>query len=321
LVDRTEETAYRLNDVREALRQADYWDDQGNRAAAVAIYEGARAKLPEGHERERRYIDVLICATWGRWGDGRDEKKAMDARARAMEGMGEDLRLSGDMMLALAAIYLGANETGEAAIVASKALAAFEAAQAWGCYTDASREITTGFRDAGDSVTALKFARGGADTARRLGDSVRMLRAEADIARCLMPDDPAGADEAFQRAYFAVDAPDELPWRNVVISAAVESFQVAGNHALAVKWGERLRDSMSGDLPDLKQTGLRPATFAGVMARYALALHALRPEDARLQAALEHAQRALEALEQAAPGQAGLLESVKAALLQIGAGK
>lgn len=321
LVDRTAETEYRLEAVARQIRTANEFDADGATPAAAALLAAAGEALPPDHTRERRYLDALQAAVWGRAGEHRDAAKAASFLKTALEGAGADARLLGDVRLAEVAVMLGGLDYPSAITAGDAAIAAFEAASAWSRQADACRELSAGLFDVGLTADALRVARRGVETAERLDDHTRTLRAWLDIGQYLPPAEVVAVDEAFLKAYAAAYRAGKPAWRSVVIATASGVLYGAGHFGHVVRWGDRLRADDMGQWPDLKQSGLRSRDFAVLTCQYALALKREKSAPSRLKPALVEAKSALAGFGRSDEEVDSLAQEVGTALLQIESGK
>lgn len=319
LVDRTAETEYRLDAVAEKLTIANRLDAQGQREASAAILSTAREMLPANHSREKAYLDVLLAAVWGRGGEGRDAEKAEGLLRQVLESA-SDFRLTGDGRLAEVAIRLGAEDLPGAVRAGEAAEGAFALAEAWSRLADARRELAAGYMDYDLHAAAVGVSRRGAELAEKLQDDARILRAWLDVGSYTDGGQPAAMDEAFLRAYYAAYRVGRASWRNAVIATAVDKLHQGKHHELAARWGDRIRDA-DGLWPNAKSAGLQPQAHAALSAQYALSLFGARPKDSRVPEALKAAEKYLVGLDSADEALADLAGQVRAALLQIQAGK
>lgn len=320
LVDRTADTEYRLDAVAEKLTSANRFDAQGQRQAAAAILATARDLLPADHNRERAYLDVLLAAVWGRGGEGRDAEKAEGLLRQVAQASVNDWRLIGDAALAEVAIRLGADDLPGAVRAGEAAEGAFALAEAWSRLADARRELAAGYMDYELQTAAVSVSRRGAELAEKLQDDARILRAWLDVGSYTDAGQPAAIDDAFLQAYYAAYRVGRASWRNAVIATAVEKLHQGQHHELAARWGDRLRDA-DGFWPNAKSAGLQWQTHAALSAQYALSLFGARPKDSRVPEALKAAEKYLAGLDPADEALAELAGQVRAALLQIRAGK
>ncbi|MCL4731512.1 MAG: hypothetical protein KJ044_13880 [Planctomycetes bacterium] len=319
-MDRTADTAYRLASVAQRLVDADHFDAQGNRSEAASLLVAARDALPADHARERHYLCALLAAVWGRYGDGRDEIRALAFLADARAGTAADARLAGDVYLAETAVCLGREDAAAALTAGRAALDSLGSVQAWVRYADVCRELGAGYFDHGLRAEAAEVSRRGAEIAEELDEHIRALRSWLDLGQYLPPEQPAAMDEAFLRAYSAAYRVGRLAWRSVVIATAVDALFSAGHMALAGRWGDRLRDG-EGRWPDASSAGMHADDWAFLTGRYALALFASRRADTRLAGALRTAIAALQPLMEGDTEASDLHDRARAALLQMEKGK
>lgn len=318
LVDRTAETGFRLDDVARQLRSADLLDGDGETAAASAMLDMAREKLPPDYQRERRYLDALQASVWGRAGDKRDAQRAETLLQSARAGLSDDPRLMGEIGLAEVAIRLGADDTAGAVRAATEALAAFETASALFRMADACREAAAGLFDYGMVVQARDIATRGARVAESIDEHTRALRAWLDAGVYGISLDAALSEEAFLHAYSAAYRTGRAPWRSVVVATAVQANFDGGANDRAVAWADRIRDADLGLWPNALECGLGDGAYALLSLRYALALPA---DSQRRKAALKTAIAALEAVAVPTDEAEELGTKARAALLQIESGK
>lgn len=321
LVDRTAETGYRLETVARQMRTANEFDAEGATPAAAALLAAAGEALPPDHTRERLYLDALQAAVWGRAGEHRDAAKAAAFLKTALEGANADARLLGEVRLAEVAVMLGGLDYPSAIAAGDAALAAFEAAQAWSRQADACRELSAGLFDVALAADALRVARRGVETAQRLEDHPRTLRAWLDIGQYLPPADAAGIDDAFMQAYAAAFRVGKPAWRGVVIATATGVFYAAGHFGHVVRWGDRLRTDDMGHWPNQEQSGLRSRDFALLSCRYAMALKREKAAPERVKQALLDAKSASTGAERGDEELESIVQEVGTALLQIESGK
>jgi hypothetical protein len=298
-VDRTNETAYRLDEVAAKLRQAESIEHDGHRAAAVAVVGTAQRMLPEGHEREHDYLQVIKAGMWAREGDDRDagkaaellEEVALTARLR------QDWRLLADVELVRVVLALAGQDGSAAAVAGDAALRHLERAGAHRKLVETAGELAFHFLET-DGRHAAGFAGRGLDTARRIRDDEAVLRAAlvaAHVDLRLDADPEPWLLEAYEAAYRLED----LGWRNVVISRAVNACYLRDDYAGARLWGDRLRSQeMGGDatLPRLEESGLWEADYITMLAQYAFAVHDLSPGNARAREAATLVVEAIEGL-------------------------
>lgn len=318
LVDRTSETNYDLESVALKLSQATAFERDGKRALAELTLETAATMLPEGHARERSYLQVVRATIWAREGEGRDA-----ARARALLDaldVGDDGRLLADARLARLVLLLGDGDKVGAARTGDEALRALAGVDAHSRAVEVARDLAFQFLDADDAATARSFARRAERDARRLDDDRLLVQTCLDVARIELH---TGGDPepAFTDAYEATYRLNDLGWRNVVIALAVDSWFSRENHEACVRWGNRLRDYEEGRLPTQADSGLYPEDYITLLAQYAFAAEAGDKGSRRGDEARRLALDAIHGLpEEQQPDWSGLEEKLAAGLL-IPAGK
>lgn len=321
LDDRTDATGFRLAILSRQLQAADALDADGMTAAASAMLEVGRGKLPPDHVREHRYLDALQAAVWGRPGEARDAEKAGTYLRAALAAGVDDPRLLGEAKLAEVAVMLGAGHVDAAEVAGLEALAALQGAEAWSRLCDACREIASALFEYDRPQAASLISLRGARVADELQDDPRSLRAWLDAGVYGLKLDRIAGENAFLRAYAAAYRLGRTGWRSVVVATAVQALHDAGHHSSAVVWGDRVREPELGLWPRREGCGLGARAYALLTAQYALSLLAAQPGSPRLRDALNDGRSALENAPETDAATRALADRIRAALLQIETGK
>ena len=325
LVDRTSETDYRLDAIAEKLRQAESIEYQGGRGAAVLVVKTAQRMLPEGHEREHDYLEVIKAGMWAREGEGRDGEKSADILSEVITParLREDWRLLGDIKLVDVLSELAEGNKQGAAQAGESALLFFEKAGAYTRVVETANDLAYQFI-AVDVLAAKVFADKAIQTALRLDDDQLALRTNLVMAQVVL-ESGGNPESEFLKAYEAAYRLSDLAWRNVVISQAVNAWYLRDDYEAVRQWGNRLRsDEMGslGGLPGFEETGLWEGDYITMLAQYALGLNEVDPGSARAKEAAGLAVQTIESLpESEQEGWLELAEKLRNGLLQESAEK
>lgn len=319
--DRTADSDYRLEAVADKLRQAERIEHTGGRAAAVLVVGTAQRMLPkEGYEREHDYLELVKAGMWAREGEGYDADKAralldgVEPRAT----LNDDYRMCADIELVRVLLALAEENIEAAQAAGNEALLKLRAADAHSKCAEIAEDLAWQFLER-DIQAAQHFAEQGLDTASLLQNDELVLRARLVLAQI---DLRAGGNpephllEAYEAAYRIND----LGWRNVVISQAVNAWYQRDEYERVRRWGDRLRDHRSGSLggfPLLEESGLWEGDYITLLAQYATAARKLAPESERARQAAELAVQTIEELPEDERKQWQVLaEKLRSGLLQ-----
>jgi hypothetical protein len=317
-VDRTGDTAYRLELVAEKLRAAEDFEQQGHRGLAIVVVETAQQMLPDDYMREHDYLEIVKATIWGREGDGRDAVSAarlLDAVTASATRRG-DLRMLADVELARVVLLLAQDDRVGAARAGDTALRGFAAAHAHAREVAAARELAFQFLRLGDMPTARGFARRAHAINLHLENDELLIQTCMDIGRIEM-DAGGQAEKYFLQAYEAAYRIDSLGWRNVVIAVAVDAWYGRGDMQACIRWGDRMRARTESDLPALADTGMYAADYIALLAQYFFAREEVDKGSSRGQEAALLALETIESLPKDEQGQwQELSEKLQGGLLQ-----
>lgn len=284
LEDRTADTDYDLEAVEEKLRQAERIEYTGGRAAAVLVVGTAQRMLPEGHEREHDYLEVIKAGMWARDGEHRDPAKAaalldeVAARAR----LRKDGRLLADIDLVNVLLGLVSDDLTGAAKAGDEALTHLQSVDAYFKLVETACDLAYQFMDHDFSI-ARRFADRARRTALRLDNDVLTISVELVSAR-IEQQSGGNPDAHFLEAYEAAYRMNDLGWRNVVISQAINAWDQRDDHKRVVEWGNRLREHRMGslgELPRYEDSALWEGDYITMLAQYAFAAEKLEKGSAR----------------------------------------
>ncbi|MBZ0137824.1 MAG: hypothetical protein K8I27_15800 [Planctomycetes bacterium] len=282
--DRTGETDYRLGAVAEKLRQAERIEYSSGPAAGVLVVGTAQRMLPEGHEREHDYLQVIKAGMWAREGKGRDPGKAralldeLETRTR----LRKDWRLYADIELVNVVLALGDGETARAVKAGLHAILHLHSVEAYLPKVDTACDLAYRLLSL-DAVAAREFAENAYETAIRLEDDTALINSHLALASVDL-EVGGDAESHFLEAYEAAYRLNDMGWRNVVISQAVNAWYVRDEYELVQKWGDRLREHRPGslgELPRLEDSGLWEGDYITLLVQYAFAADKLEAGNAR----------------------------------------
>jgi hypothetical protein len=317
-VDRTKDTAYRLEAIAGKLRNAEDLERQGHRGLAVVIVETAQQMLPEDHTRERNYLEIVKATIWAREGEGSDSAAAVSLLDAVTVFASErtDKRMLADIELARVVLLLAQGNKIGAARAGSAAVNGFAAAHAHTREIEAARELAFQFLLADDAVTARGFSRRAHATNLRLDNDELLIQTCMDAGRIEMATG-GQADKYFLQAYEAAYRIDSLGWRNVVIAVAVDAWYGFGDMKACIRWGDRIRVRAGSDLPTLADTGMYAADYITLLAQYFFAQEEMRKGSTRGQEAALLALETIESLPEAEQAEwQELSEKLRGGLLQ-----